>query len=80
MLTGWVVVTSWSAEVPGYGARMVLTSVETGSAPEPTRDLQDSVAWGREKLTGGPVEQRQVQPIFPYAAVPVRGGWLVIQL
>ena len=60
----WVVVTAWD----GAGvSRVVLTSAET----------PDEEGAGRR----APAEQRVYEErVYRYAAVPVRGGWLVIQL
>jgi hypothetical protein len=62
----WVVVTAWD----GAGvSRVVLTSAETPDEGSAARQEQ------------APAEQRVYeQRVYRYAAVPVRGGWLVIQL
>jgi hypothetical protein len=62
----WVVVTSWRRE---DGARMVLTSAQTADAGGHVVRTQS--------LSQSAPEQIQDHP---YAAVPVRDGWLVFQL
>ena len=62
----WVVVTSWQRE---DGARMVLTSAQSADAGGHVVRTQS--------LSQSAPEQIQNRP---YAAVPVRGGWLVFQL
>lgn len=80
-VTGWVVMTTWSADASGYGARMVMTAVETGTAPETPGDSQNAIGTQvRQISTDAPLAQGRIRPVFSYAAVPVRGGWLVIQL
>ena len=70
----WVVVTSWQDE---DGSRMVLTTARTSNA---------DVRGDQTQATGDAPElqQQQERPrseqVHPYAAVPVRGGWLVFQL
>jgi beta-lactamase regulating signal transducer with metallopeptidase domain len=70
-VTGWVVVTSWSAE---DGSRMVLTETEMqmGSA-------EDSAASVRPDASGA-VPTGKPSQFHRYAAVPVHDGWLVFQL
>jgi hypothetical protein len=65
----WVLVTSWQRE---DGARVVLTSARMLDAGGP-------VAMAQSVRQMAPVENVQDQ-FHPYAAVPVRGGWLVFQL
>jgi hypothetical protein len=65
-VTEWVVMTSWRGD---DGSRVVLTTVETS---RPASDAQD-----RSMGTAAASPQNLVHP---YAAVPVRDGWLVIQL
>jgi hypothetical protein len=66
----WLVVTtSW---VGADGSRLILTTATTSnSAPESSNPD-----------AGGAQLQPDAapQPVHPYAAVPVRGGWLVFQL
>jgi hypothetical protein len=62
----WVVVTSWRGD---DGSRMVLTTVRTASPQQVVTDGSTA--------TNALSQQDQVHP---YAAVPVRDGWLVIQL
>ena len=70
----WVVVTSWQDE---DGSRMVLTTARTSNAD--VRGDQTQVTGDAPEL-----QQQQERPrseqVHPYAAVPVRGGWLVFQL
>jgi beta-lactamase regulating signal transducer with metallopeptidase domain len=66
----WVVVTAWQGE---DGSRMVLTTATTS---EPGRDSSDAPATG----DAPELRQQRTQQVLPYAAVPVRGGWLVFQL
>jgi len=65
----WVVVTSWRGD---DGSRVVLTTLRTASMPS-----ADGVVPDRSTSTNARGPQDQVHP---YAAVPVRDGWLVIQL
>jgi hypothetical protein len=60
-----VEVTAWQRE---DGARVVLTTVRT-------REFAGAQDLRLDADDGQPVEQ-----VHPYAAVPVRGGWLVFQL
>ena len=65
----WVVVTSWDG---ADGSRMVLT---TASVPATAaRDDEQPQPLAEEQSPQPPSQ------VHPYAAVPVRGGWLVIQL
>ena len=70
----WVTVTAWQS---GDGSRVVLTTARTRTLP---REVSDTPA-----ATGDAPELEQ-QPdarpdqVHPYAAVPVRGGWLILQL
>jgi len=63
----WLVVTSWQG---ADGSRMVFTMTSGPNVGE--------------KVTKQPVvvndSERSAYEVYPYAAVPVRGGWLVIQL
>ncbi len=64
-----VVVTQWVTVTQwrdGDGSRMVMTTARqvTNGAERPALTMQEL---GQ-------------QPVVPYAAVPVRGGWLVFQL
>jgi beta-lactamase regulating signal transducer with metallopeptidase domain len=79
----WVVVTAWQGE---DGSRLVLTTARTDA---PLRQISDTPVTGdAPELQQQQVQQqsqpvRQQQPadqVHPYAAVPVRGGWLVFQL
>ena len=70
----WVVVTAWRGE---DGSRMMLTAA---SLPDETGQ---PVAAGSAVPTGdqdGPQGTGKSEDLHPYAAVPVRGGWLVFQL
>lgn len=64
----WVVVTSWQGE---DGARVVMTSIATASTRE---------AIGRAPVVSDAWSAPNPDEVYPYAAVPVRDGWLVIQL
>jgi hypothetical protein len=64
----WVVVTAWQ---DGQGTRMVFTTERTSSAARPA--AADSTPTAGEQVR--PSEQGS-----RYAAVPVRGGWIVFQL
>jgi hypothetical protein len=74
----WVVVTSWQRP---DGSRVVLTSVQTSRVMEPeagdATDAADAIRSGGESPANGESPSNQV---YPYAAVPVRGGWLIIQM
>jgi cell division septation protein DedD len=67
----WFVVTAWQSE---DGSRMVMT---TTSTPAPQRDSSNPPATGDAPELQ---QQPRFQQVHPYAAVPVRGGWLVFQL
>ena len=90
--TGWVLMTSVTSTLDGdstaYSTRVVMTSFERPADP----GLLDASASPRQV---GPIALRattsarastltavpaSIPQILPYAAVPVRGGWLVIQL
>jgi beta-lactamase regulating signal transducer with metallopeptidase domain len=67
-VTQWVVVTTWQG---GVGTRMVFTTAGMAGADE------------QETGTGSAAGNEQAAPsrtVPRYAAVPVRGGWLVFQL
>lgn len=68
----WVTVTSWQSE---DGSRMVLTTAQTAATPELNVPATTENAPQLEQLQRTAREQ-----VHPYAAVPVRGGWLVFQL
>jgi len=74
----WVVVTAWRGE---DGSHMVLT---TASLPASLSDRTGQpVAAGKSTPAGdeaGSPGVGQSEDFHPYAAVPVRGGWLVFQL
>jgi beta-lactamase regulating signal transducer with metallopeptidase domain len=71
----WVMVTSWQG---ADGSRMVLTTARPSTVPKEQSDAPAA--------TGDSPESEQQQPqasseeVHPYAAVPVRGGWLILQL
>jgi BlaR1 peptidase M56 len=67
-ITQWVVVTSWQG---ADGSRMVMTSEMTQNpAARASRTVSD--------MAPGP--EQDSEQTHPYAAVPVRGGWLIVQL
>ena len=66
----WVTVTSWQGE---DGSRMVMATALAGSDP-PT------ATGDAPELRQQPQPQPALEQVHPYAAVPVRGGWLVFQL
>jgi hypothetical protein len=67
----WVVVTAWQ---DGQATRMVFTTARTAAAGAAAQETTtDPGAAASEQMT--PAEQGP-----SYAAVPVRGGWLVFQL
>jgi hypothetical protein len=68
----WVEVRSWE---DGDGSRLVLTTVRT-SADVEGRGISQREAVQRSQAD----DERQSSQIHPFAAVPVRGGWLVFQL
>lgn len=80
--SGWVLMTStttWS----GSGANVVMTSIRTSTPFVPNRNaatrLRSDVAPSIPSPTAA--TQSALQQVYPYAAaVPVRGGWLIIQL
>lgn len=83
----WVVMTSWTEERAGDEARVVMTSIQAG----PVASQMYRTAARMTRADGGEDEygsrvrrvsavQPQIRQISPYAAVPVSGGWLVIQL
>jgi hypothetical protein len=65
---GDVVVTQWTMVTQFHdGSRMVLTTAQISSAAPRIEQDSDRPAAAQ-------------QDVRPYAAVPVRGGWLVFQL
>jgi hypothetical protein len=64
----WVVVTEWQG---ADGARMVLTTATTENPAVKAQRVQSDTA---------PAPDQDSEQVHPYAAVPVRGGWLVFQL
>ncbi|MDP9051376.1 MAG: M56 family metallopeptidase, partial [Acidobacteriota bacterium] len=67
-VTQGVVVTSWLGE---DGSRMVMTTATTENpAARASRTVSDMT----------PAPEQDSEQVHPYAAVPVRGGWLVFQL
>jgi hypothetical protein len=68
----WLVVTSWSGM---DGSRMVLTAMTVPA--EVTTRISESEA--PSEAAASPAQDAP-QQVYRYAAVPVRGGWLVIQL
>lgn len=70
LLMQWVVVTTWQ---DGNGTRMVMTTASLPPVAGSAVPMQQAQAAGRQ-----PAAAQQVYPA--YAAVPVRGGWLVFQL
>lgn len=71
----WVVVTTaWQSE---DGSRLVLTTART--SPGLPRILSD-VAAGADDARALLKPEQSSEEVYPYAAVPVRGGWLVFQL
>jgi hypothetical protein len=74
----WLVLTSWSGM---DGTHMVLTTMSLPDVSEtPARVLEGDAP---SDATGEPdagQAQSAPQQVRRYAAVPVRGGWLVIQL
>jgi hypothetical protein len=71
-LMEWVTVTSWQRE---DGSRMVLATERTAALPESSLPVTTGYA---PELR--PQNQTGPEQVHSYAAVPVRGGWLVIQL
>jgi len=69
----WLVVTSWSEM---DGSRMVLTTMSVPDA------AAASLGASERSTEGGSAHEAQdaQQEVHRYAAVPVRGGWLVFQL
>jgi Zn-dependent protease with chaperone function len=67
----WVVVTEWQRSDGLRASRMVVT---TAPVENP------AVRAGRIESDMAPAPQRDVEQVPRYAAVPVRGGWLVFQL
>ena len=93
LVTQWrVVVTSWQAE----GSRVVMTTAEFSNgvpvqahANQTAPQMRDQVSRdqvSRDQVSPGTpengvvTEQQVRQRLLPYEVVPVRGGWLVIQL
>ena len=75
---GWVVVTAWDG---ADGSRMVLTTMDTSLAMSdetPGGDVRGDVP--RQGQGEMPQRSWEMEQDHRYAAVPVRGGWLVIQL
>ncbi len=71
----WVVVTTaWQSE---DGSRLVLTTART--VPGLPRIFSD-VAAGADDARALQKPEQSSEQVYPYAAVPVRGGWLVFQL
>jgi hypothetical protein len=78
-VTGWLVVTSWSGM---EGSRMVLTTMTVPASsqlPARASDGETSSNIPTDEVAGGQVQDAPLQ-VHRYAAVPVRGGWLVFQL
>ncbi len=75
----WVVVTSWSGM---DGSRVVMTTMTLPNVPQTAPRVsegdQPSDPMSEPEATGQ--SQDAPQQVHPYAAVPVRGGWLVFQL
>ena len=86
--TQWVVMTSWTADSVDGGARIVMTSIATGPAQQPspkaTAPAREEAGGAQDATPVRVVPAVQMLPNLrqssPYAAVPFRGGWLVIQL
>ena len=75
---GWVMVTAWSM---ADGSRMVLTTMDSSLAMSdetPGGDVRGDVP--RQGQGEMPQRSWEMEQDHRYAAVPVRGGWLVIQL
>jgi len=70
----WVTMTSW---VGPDGSRLILTSA---SSPTATGVASDVTAIVPASGDAAAAQQQTSPQIHPYAAVPVRGGWLVFQL
>jgi hypothetical protein len=75
----WVVVTSWSGM---DGSHVVMTTMTLPNVPQTAPRVsegdQPSDPMSEPETTGQ--SQDAPQQVHRYAAVPVRGGWLVIQL
>jgi hypothetical protein len=68
MVQQWVVVTEWQGE---DGSRMVMTTATTSNPAARASRMRSDV---------DPAAQPDQEEVHGYAAVPVRGGWLVFQL
>jgi hypothetical protein len=68
MVQQWVVVTEWQGE---DGSRMVMTTATTSNPAARASRMRSDV---------DPAAQPDQEEVDGYAAVPVRGGWLVFQL
>ncbi|MDP9039785.1 MAG: hypothetical protein M3O02_11030, partial [Acidobacteriota bacterium] len=81
--SGWMVMTSTTTWT-GDGARVVMTSVRGSAGPGAARRMAEAVRsdfGGPAEAPSGAAGQPQSQQSFPYAAaVPVRGGWLIVPL
>jgi Zn-dependent protease with chaperone function len=64
----WLVVAWWQG---ADGARLVLTTATTENPAARAQRTQSDFA---------PLPEQDSEQVHPYAAVPVRGGWLVFQL
>ena len=68
----WVVVTEWQdADGASRTSRMVLTTAATENPVARATRMQSDF---------DPAPEQDSEQVHPYAAVPVRGGWLVFQL
>jgi Zn-dependent protease with chaperone function len=74
-VAGWVVVATWEG---ADGSRLVLTTFDASNPPNAWSPLTT-----RPAVREAPAaidDQAQPSQVHPYAAVPTRDGWLVIQL
>lgn len=78
--SGWLLMTStttWSDS----GSRVVLTSIRTTTQVAPNAATEVRSDYASPAVTATAPPGARSQQVYPYAAaVPVRGGWLIIQL
>jgi beta-lactamase regulating signal transducer with metallopeptidase domain len=70
----WVVVTSWQG---ADGSHMVLTTARSSTLP---KEFSDAPAATGDSSEPEQQSQASSEEVHPYAAVPVHGGWLILQL
>jgi hypothetical protein len=68
----WVTISSWTG---ADGSRVVLTTAETRAVQASPQTILNGAGQPVQAAHNAPTQQ-----MYPYAAVPVRDGWLVFQL